>query len=90
MAEPGVTLEQLLLFVERAVRGDRNLLVALFRTLQQLAHHPTAPPEERVLGEILSQVLMGETNPDLSALPPGMREEVSALLARIRDERSSN
>lgn len=90
MAEPEVTLEQLLEFVERAVRGDRNLLVGLFRTLQQLANHPTAPPEERALGEILSQVLMGESNPDLSGLSPGMREEVAASLARIRDERSSN
>jgi hypothetical protein len=42
-----LTLEQLLVFVERAARGDRRLLVSLFRQFQQLARLPQAPPEER-------------------------------------------
>jgi hypothetical protein len=80
----GVSLETLLEYVERAVRGDRRLLVQLFRTFQQLAGLPDAPPEERALGATLSLVLMGEREPDLSALPCDMAGEVRGLLVRLQ------
>lgn len=82
-----MTLEQLLVFVEQAVRGDRRLLVQLFRTMQQLAQHPSAPAEERALGEILSRVLMGERQPDLSPLPADMAQEVQDMLERLRAQK---
>jgi hypothetical protein len=83
VSQPGLTLEELLGFVEKAACGDRRLLVQLFRTLQQLAHHPTAPLAERQVGAILSLVLMGERSPDLSSLPTDMADEIRTLLARL-------
>jgi hypothetical protein len=85
-----VTLETLLEVVERAVRGDRRLLVQLFRRFQQLAHLPGAPAEERLLGEILSRVLMGDRSPDLSALPADMAEEIETMLARLNKKQEYN
>ena len=79
-AADGLPLETLLEYVQRAVNGDRRLLVQLFREMQRLAHHPTAPPEERALGEVLSLVLMGERRPDLSALPVDMALEIEQML----------
>jgi len=71
-------------FVEKALRGDRPLLTQLFREFQRLAHHPAAPPEERALGVVLSRILMGDHQPDLSQLPPEMIEELEAFLERLR------
>lgn len=86
MPETGVPLDQLLGYVERAVRGDRRLLVQLFRQMQRLAHLPAAPPVERRLGEILSMILMGERKPLLDDLPPDMAEEIQEMLRRISKE----
>jgi hypothetical protein len=83
-AQPGVPLDQLLVYVEQAVRGDRHLLVQLFRQFQLLAHHPTAPGEERLLGEILCLVLMGERHPDLSRLPGEMAADIQEMLDRLQ------
>lgn len=85
MTQQGISLEQLLVYVERAVQQDRRLLVQLFRELQQLAHHPSVPPEEQAVGEVLSRVLMGDRSPDLSHLPPDMAGEVQQMLDRLRD-----
>jgi hypothetical protein len=85
MDAPGLPLDQLLGYVEQAVHGDRRLLVGLFRQLQVLAHHPTAPPEERRLGEVLSLVLMGDRSPDLSGLPEDMAEEIRVWVERLRE-----
>jgi hypothetical protein len=63
------------------------LLVQLFRTLQQLAHLPSAPPEERMLGEILSRILMGEREPDLDSLSPDLADEVRVMLDRLKAQR---
>lgn len=84
MESPGLPLDQLLGYVERAVCGDRRLLVGLFRQFQRLAHHPSAPPDERRLGEVLSLVLMGDRSPDLSGLPDDMAAEITAWLAHLR------
>lgn len=86
MTRQPITLDQLLVFVERAVRGERRLLVELFRQFQRLASLPEAPPEERLLGEILSRVLMGDRDPDLSALPPEAAEEIRAMLERLKEQ----
>jgi hypothetical protein len=83
MAEAGLGLDELLAFVEQAVQGDRRLLTQLFRTFQQLSHHPTAPDEERRLGEVLSRILIGDRQPDLSGLAPDLREEIQAWLEHL-------
>lgn len=85
MTQQPVTLEQLLVYVERAVRGDRRLLVELFRQLQRLAKLSSAPPEDRMLGEILSRILMGDRKPDLSALPPDLASEIQDMLNRLKN-----
>lgn len=82
--EDGVPLDELLVYVERALRGDMNLHMQLLETMRRLANHPTAPPEERALGDVLVAVLLGEKNPDLSKLPPEAAEDVHALLIRLK------
>lgn len=81
--DEGITLETLWTYVEQAVRGDRKLRAQLFRTMQRLANHPSAPCEERALGAVISQVLMGDRDPDLSSLPGEIAEEVRLLLQRL-------
>jgi hypothetical protein len=89
MSQQPITLKQLLVYVERAVRGDRQLLVGLFQQLERLAHLPSAPREERLLGEILGRVLMGEREPDLTALSPEAAREIQAMLDRLQDKSQS-
>jgi hypothetical protein len=81
--ETGLPLNQLLVYVERAVRGDRRLRVGLFRECQRLSRLEAAPPEERRLGETLSRILMGDRSPDLITLPDEMADEIRDLLARL-------
>lgn len=83
MANPGITLEALLNLAERAVNGERQLLVQLFRELQRLSMNANAPAEERALAEVLGKVLMGEREPDLSGLHPEAAEEIGAWLRRL-------
>ncbi len=75
-----LTLDQLLAYASRALRGDRRLLAQLFRQMQRLANLPEAPPEERALGEVMSRILIGEREPDLSALPDDMAGEIRQWL----------
>jgi hypothetical protein len=79
----GVPVEEVLAYIEKAVGGDVNLQMQLLETMRQLAGHPTAPQEERALGEALSQVLVGKRDPDLSRLDPEAAAEVRALLDRL-------
>ncbi|MEJ2706979.1 MAG: hypothetical protein P8074_05130 [Anaerolineales bacterium] len=85
MTQSGVTLQQLLVYVERAVRGDRKLLVQLQRTFQQMTSHPGVPTEERLLGSVLIQVLMGDRDPVLTELPEDAAQEVTQMLQRLRN-----
>jgi hypothetical protein len=78
-----MTLEELLAYTGRAVGGDRRLLAQLFRQMQRLANLPDAPPEERALGEVMSRILIGEREPDLSALPDDMAGEIRQWLKGI-------
>ncbi len=82
-SDDGVPLDQVLAYVERAVRGDINLHMQLLETMRQLANHPSAPHEERALGEVLVAVLLGERDPDLNELPDEAAEDVQALLERL-------
>ncbi len=79
----GVSLQQVIEYVERALSGDRRLLVQLFRQFQSLARQPGIPLPERRLGEALSLILMGEREPDLDGLDPEAAEEMTGLLARL-------
>lgn len=81
-AEP-VSLTEVLAYIERALRGDRRLLTQLFREFQQLANHPSAPQEERALGEVLGRILIGDRNPDLSRLDSEAAEELAEWLGKF-------
>ena len=85
MNDAGVKLDEVLAYVERALRGDRRLASQLHQTFLQLANHPTAPPEERALGRVLGRILLGERNPDLSELHPEMVAEIQALLEKLEE-----
>lgn len=84
MAQTGVSLEDLLVYVEQAVRGDRRLLKQLFRQFEILACLPSAPPEEQKLGRALGRILIGDRHPDLNGLPEDMVVEIQALLLRLK------
>jgi len=88
MTDDGIPLGQLLALTERAVNGDRRLLVQLFRELQKLATNPAAPSEEQALAEVLGRVLIGERSPDLSGLHPEAAQELGIWLERL-DEQDS-
>ena len=79
----GVPLDRLLVLVERAVRGDPNLQIQLIETMRQLAGHPTAPRDERALGDVIAAILIGNREPNLSKLPPEAAKEVQRLLKRL-------
>lgn len=83
MEQQGVSLQQVIGYVERAMNGDRRLLVQLFHQFQTLARQPGIPLPERRLGEVLSLILMGEREPDLDGLDPEAAEEMTELLARL-------
>jgi hypothetical protein len=80
-----MTLQQLLVYVERAVRGDRKLLVQLQHTFQQKTSQPGVPAEERRLGNVLIQVLMGDRDPDLTGLPEDAAQELAQMLQRLKN-----
>jgi hypothetical protein len=82
--EEGVPLDELLIYVERAVRGDLNLHIQLLETMRRLAGHPTAPPEERALGDVVVSILLGDHDPDFDRLPPEAAAEVQDLLERLK------
>ena len=86
-ADEGLTLDRLLVYVERALRGDRRLQAQLLATMRQLAVNPGAPEEERALGEALARVLHGERRPDLSRLDPEAAAEVGKFLSRLGEDR---
>ncbi len=83
MVDQGVTLEVLLELAGRAVSGERQLLVQLFRQLQQLARNSSAPVEERALAEVLGKILIGQRDPDLSRLHPEAAQEIEAWLKQL-------
>ena len=79
--QQGVTLEQLLGLVARALSGDHALGAQLFPAVQHMAADPAAPPALRALGRVLQRLLAGDRSPDLSALPPELAAAVRAMLA---------
>lgn len=84
--ENGVSLEEILVYVERALKGDRQLRSQLFTEFQQLANHPDAPAEERALGMALARILVGNFEPDLSGLAPEAAEEMKTFLDNRKRE----
>lgn len=82
----GLTLDRLLIYVERALRGDQRLHAQLLATMEQLAGHPTAPEEERALGKVLTQILNGERRPDLSGLDAEAAEQVRDFVSHLGEK----
>jgi tetratricopeptide (TPR) repeat protein len=56
--------------VREARDGNQELATQLAPLLEGLADQEDVPPELRILGRVLLQLLAGETSPDLSGLPP--------------------
>ena len=81
----GLTLPQLLDLVERAARGDRELGGQLFDAMRGMANDPGQPPEVRALGKVLVNILVGDRDPNLDALPPELASPVRGMLARLRE-----
>lgn len=79
----GVTLPQLLELVERAARGDQQLGGQLFNAFQQMAR--TGDDFNRALGSALLRVLVGDHNPDLSALPDEVASLLRGMLGRLKN-----
>jgi hypothetical protein len=70
--------QQLAPLVRQACEGDQELATQLAPALEGLAGQEDAPPELRILGRVLLQLLAGETSPDLSGLPPELARAVGA------------
>ncbi|MBI5296909.1 MAG: tetratricopeptide repeat protein [Chloroflexi bacterium] len=81
--EQGVTLPQLLELVERAARGDQQLGGQLFNAFQGMAR--ADDPAMRALGNVLLRVLVGDHNPDLSALPDEVASLLRGMLGRLKN-----
>lgn len=79
----GVSLQQVLVYVERALTSDRRLLVQLYHQFQQMAKQPGIPVAEHQLGEVLCSILIGEREPDLDKLHPEAAQEIRELLTRL-------
>jgi hypothetical protein len=82
--EGGVTLPQLLEFVERAAKGDKELGGQLFTAFQQMSR--ADEPTSSALGNVLLRVLVGEREPDLSKLPDEVASAVRGLLGRLKNK----
>jgi hypothetical protein len=80
--QQGLSLPQLLDLVERAAGGDHELGGKLFPMLQQLSR--ADEKEISMLGNVLLRVLVGERNPDLSALPDESTSAIRGLLGRLK------
>jgi hypothetical protein len=81
--QQGVSLQQVLVYVERALTSDRRLLVQLYYQFQQMAKRPGVPGAESQLGEVLCSILIGEREPDLDKLDPEAAQDIQELLARL-------
>ncbi len=79
----GLTLPQLLELVERAARGDQQLGGQLFNAFQGMAK--ADDPAMRALGNALLRVLVGDHNPDLSALPDEVASLIRGMLGRLKN-----
>jgi tetratricopeptide (TPR) repeat protein len=83
--EGGVTLPQLLEYVERAAAGgDKELGGQLFTAFQQMSR--ADDPTSSALGNVLLRVLVGEREPDLSKLPDEVASAVRGMLGRLKNK----
>jgi hypothetical protein len=71
--------------VAQACRPDApaGLAEQLHALTRSLAADNDMPAEFRALGRVLSAVLSGERDPDLSALPTELAQAVRAMIAGI-------
>jgi tetratricopeptide (TPR) repeat protein len=80
--EQGVTLPQLLEYIERAAKSDKELGGQLFTAFQQMSR--ADDPTSSALGNVLLRVLVGEREPDLSKLPDEVASAVRGMLGRLK------
>ena len=82
-----VKLDDFLAMVVQACRPDAppGLGEQLYNATRGMATQPNAPSGIRELGRVLNEILSGERNPDLSALPPQLADQVRGVLDALRD-----
>ena len=82
--EQGVTLPQLLEYVERAAKGDKELGGQVFTAFQQMARDDN--PLMSTMGKVLLRVLVGERNPNLDGLPDEVASAIRGMLGRLKNK----
>ena len=81
----GVTLPQLLEYVERAaVGGDKELGGQLFQAFQEMSRNEDKSLS--ALGNVLLRVLVGERNPSLDGLPDEVASAIRGMLGRLKNK----
>jgi hypothetical protein len=80
-----VTLDEFLSMVALACssQAPSGLAEQLYGAAKGMAAQSDTTEEMRKLGEVLAKILIGNRNPDLSALPRGLALKVQALLEII-------
>ncbi|MEM7133188.1 MAG: tetratricopeptide repeat protein [Chloroflexota bacterium] len=81
--EEGIALEQLLALVVQARQGEHEIGKQLYPMLQDMAANAEAPPEYQELAKVLTRVLIGINDPDLSSLPEDLATMVRDMLAQL-------
>lgn len=81
--EEGLTLDEFLGMVESAAKGDMRLGAQLFSLTQQMSGDAALEAGLRSLAQVLSLILAGDHDPDLSSLSAQFREPVRQMLERI-------
>jgi len=83
-----VSLDDFLkLVVVAAGRADLSppgLAEQLERATRGMATQPNAPEGMRELGRVLHAIVMGEREPDVSRLPPGLADKVRRVLEELK------
>ena len=87
--EQGLSLGQLVVEVEHAARGNLTLGTHLARITEQISQDAQVAEDVRALAKALRQILAGERNPELSALPTPFAEIIRRMVEDLlEDERS--
>lgn len=86
--EQGLSLGQLVIEVEHAARGNLTQGTHLARITEKISRDEKNSDDVRALARVLRQILAGERNPELSALPGPFAEIIQGIIRElVEDER---
>ncbi|MBX3038593.1 MAG: tetratricopeptide repeat protein [Anaerolineales bacterium] len=77
----GMRTNQFILGAIQSTKKNHSEAEGYFNSAQKMTADPNTPAEMRVLGMVLLQIMSGEKNVDLSALPREFREMVEKALS---------